>query len=330
MRREVVLSLVALISACGAPSSSDAGTDAGAGDAGMVLADAGVGDAGTLVGTFQLQHIVSQFGNSSSLYGKVYDGPTPQGIVWVVDSVDGDCRVETPRVPFCATPCGGSAVCVEDNTCQAYPTSKPVGTVRVSGARFTTDGGNTAEFDMTPVVNGYQAPTSVTLDVPPFSDATLVTMTASGSSVVAPFSLTSSGVAPIALTQSSYDLVSGSALELQWTPGSATTAARIEVEIDISHHGGLKGQILCETADDGSLSIGAGLVTKLINLGVAGFPTIVVRRIKTGSTVIAAGRVDLEVFSTAELGLNIPGLVSCTDTSECPNGQTCTDALKCQ
>lgn len=331
MRLEVPAVLfAALISACGSPSTSDAGTDAGS-DAGQVIADAGpLGDAGTLVGTFQLQHIVSEFGDSANFYGKVYDGPTPQAVQFTVDLTNGDCRVEVPVVPFCATPCGGSAVCVANDTCQPYPTSKSVGTLHATGFLATpTDGGTSDGFDMALVNNGYQAPATLTLGVPPFTDGAALTLTAAGSSAVAPFSLSNTGVAPMLLTQRTYALATGTPLELQWTGGSAT-GARVEVEIDISHHGGLRGQIVCETADDGALTIGADLVTRLIGLGVSGFPTIVVRRIKVGSTLISAGRVDFEVFSTTEKGLTIPGLVSCTDTSECPMGQTCQDDLRCQ
>ncbi|MFZ5442927.1 MAG: hypothetical protein ACOZQL_23175 [Myxococcota bacterium] len=355
MRLELTVVVVGLISACGTPTpGNDAGVDAGS-DAGAATIDAGpLGDAGTRVGLFQLQHTVSQFGDSSNFFGKVYDGPTPKAVQFAVDLTNGDCRVEVPVVPFCATPCGGSAVCVSNDTCQPYPTSRSVGTLHAAGFLFTasgagggsgTGGGGGAtgggsgggggspsatEFDLAVVSNGYSTPASVQLSVPPFADQSTLTLTASGSSVVSPFTLSSTGVAPIALTQSTWALASGSALDLQWTPGSTSTGARIEVEIDISHHGGLRGQIVCDTADDGALSIGADLVTRLIGLGVSGFPTIVVRRIKTGSTVIQGGRVDFEVLSSTEKGLTIPGLVSCTDTSECPMGQTCQDDLRCQ
>jgi len=330
MRLELTLISAALISACGTLPGTDAGTDAGANDAGA-LADAGTpGDAGTLIGTFQLLHTVSEFGNSSSLFGKVYDGPTPATTVWSVDVRNGDCRVETPRVPFCATPCGGSAACVEDNLCQAYPSSKSAGTVRFTGALVGFDGGVATPFDATPLNNGYQAPASISLSIPPFTDDAPLTLSAMGSAALPAFTISTTGVAPIAVGQTGYTLAQNTALDLTWTPGSTSTAATIEVELDISHHGGLRGQILCETADDGSLTIGADLTTRLINLGVSGFPTIKVRRVKRGHTVLAAGRVDFKAISGVELGLTIPGLTSCTDDAECPMGQTCQTDLRCQ
>lgn len=324
MRREATLVLSALISACGtASTTTDAGPDAGV----STLSDAGtLGDAGTLVGTFQLLHLVTEPVGSASLVGKIYDGPSPQSLVWELDTKDGDCELQTPRVPFCATPCGGSAVCVENDTCQAYAASKPVGTVHVSGVLTTS----VTTFDMSPIVNGYQPPASVTLAVPPFADAAPVTLVADGSASVIPFTLTSSGVAPFTLTSTGLTLISGSPLELTWAPGSTSTAARVKVKLDISHHGGTRGQVLCDTDDDGALSLSGALVTKLINLGVAGFPTIVVRRQKVGSTLVAAGRVDLLVGSELEQAVGIPGLTSCTADTDCTTPQTCQTDLRCQ
>jgi hypothetical protein len=318
MRREVCsLLLAGLLAGCGTPAGSDAGLDAGF-DAGVTT------DAGQAIGTFQVLHTVSQFGDSSAFLGKLFDGPTPATTLFTVDLTDGDCRVEVPRVPFCATPCGGSAACVADNVCQPYPTSRSAGTVRVSGL-LTADGG-TGPVELTAINNGYQVPAAVRLATPPFADGATVTLDVGGTSTLSPFSIATSGVAPLALSQPTYTLAPNAPLDLQWTAGSIATAARIEVEVDISHHGGLRGQVVCDTADDGALAIGAGLTTRLINLGVSGFPTIKVRRVKQS----ARGQVNFKVVSGTEVSLTIPGLTSCTDDSECPLGQTCQTDLRCQ
>jgi hypothetical protein len=100
MRRELSLLTLALC-ACGGASSS--GDDA--------ATNFTTGDAGTLVGTFNVIHTVSEYGDSSSFAGKVYNGPTPQAVQWTIALTDGDCRVETPHTPFCTTSCGSSAAC---------------------------------------------------------------------------------------------------------------------------------------------------------------------------------------------------------------------------
>jgi hypothetical protein len=252
--------------------------------------------------------------------GKVYDGPTPDTIIWEKPQVDGACTLTTPRVPFCSTPCGGSAACVEDDTCLAYPTARGVGNVTVSGLGAT--------FTMMPIANTYQPPAGVTLAYPPFSEGDAVSFSAAGDYFPV-FSLTSQGIAPLALTSTSLLLKSGTPLALAWTPGAAGNAT-IHVKLDISHHGGTKGQIECDGADNGSLTVSAALITKLVGLGVAGYPSVIVTRHAVGSTVISAGSVDLEIASVVEQSVSVDGLTSCTDDAGCPTGETCQTDLSCK
>lgn len=76
--------------------------------------------------------------------------------------------------------------------------------------------------------------------------------------------------------------------------------------------------------------IEAAILTELVNLGVAGFPAIAVTRKAVGSTTISPGRVELVVSSEVERAVEIPGLTSCTDDMQCPNGQTCQSDLTCK
>ncbi len=198
--------------------------------------------------------------------------------------------------------------------------------MRVTGV--TSSAG--ASFDSAPIVNGYQPPSGTTLAIPPFVEGADVTLAASGSSLVQSFTLSAPGVAPIALDQQTVQLATGSDVNLTWSAGSETVGARIAVDIDISHHGGLRGQIICDTDDDGALTIASPLVDKLISLGVSGYPSIRVTRAKTGSALINAGRVDLVVSSTTERSVTIPGLTSCSGDEDCQTGETCQDDLQCK
>jgi hypothetical protein len=252
-----------------------------------------------------------------SVVGQVYDAPTPSLLVWVQAAKEGPCALWTPRVPFCSKSCGGSAVCVEDERCQAYPSGRSVGTVTVTGLRTTS---STTTFTMDPVAGNYQP--SETMAYPAFQEGDEIRFAASGGDF-APFTLTSTGIQALALTNGTISLADDQPIALTWTAPGKTGISRIHVKLDLSHHGGIKGKIECDADDSGSLQISALLVTQLMNLGVAGFPSIAVSRRAVGSTVI-------EVYSDVERQVQIPGVTSCNKDSDCPKDQSCQTDLRCK
>lgn len=306
--------LVVSLAACGGGSSQEP--------------DASTGDPDSPVGTFAIDLVAArdQTPAYTSLVGIVYDGPQPYPVIWEQADQSGDCVLLTPRVPFCETPCGGSALCVEDDECQAYPSKQDVGTVHVSGLE-TEDGDST--FDISPIASTYQIPASISLVYPPFAEGDSLSLQADGSDFTSAFTLTTTGIAPLTLTSADPDLQPNTAVELTWTAPATETGATVSVKLDISHHGGTQGKIECAGDDDGSMTIDASLITQLLDLGAAGYPTIVVNREATGSAVISAGRVDLDVTSSIERPVTVPGIVSCTGDEDCDDGQTCRDDLTC-
>lgn len=307
--------------ACGGSSDSPANAGGASGSSG----GAGSGDPSKLVGSFQVKATPAsdQGAASTSILGRIFDGPTPVTTIWEKPQDDGDCKLTTPRVPFCSTPCGTTAACVDDDVCQAYPTAHGAGAVTVTGVK-ATDGSSQVELLL--VSNNYQA---LALAYPPFAEGDSVSLSAAGDYFPA-FNLSSKGIAPLALTSTELALKSGQALNLTWTKGGEASA-KIHVRLEVSHHGGgSKGQIECDTADSGALTVSAALISKLLNLGVAGFPSVVVTRHVIGSTVIPAGRVELEVSSSFEQGVTIDGLKSCTDKADCPDGQDCQPDFTCK
>jgi len=293
-----------------------------------------MGDPTILAGTFQVklvEPVPAMNGNPetpgyTSVLGKVYDGPAPSQIIWEESLKEGDCHVVTPRVPFCSTPCGGSAVCVEDETCKPYPTAHSAGTVTARGIK--TEAGAT-EFAMKPVANAYQAPAGTKLVYPGFAEGDDISMQAAGDFYSA-FTVKSSGIPPLEFLSDTVTLTAGQAVTLTWTGATKVGNSKVHVKLDISHHGGTKGMLECDTDDDGSLDLPAALVQKLLDLGVAGYPTIIVTRFSTGSTTIAEGRVDLVVSSDVERAITIPGLTSCLADTDCPPNQTCQNDLTCK
>lgn len=285
------------------------------------------GDPNVLAGTFQVLLVppVSSTPGYTTVVGKVYDGPSPSQIIWTQAAQGGDCKLSTPRVPFCSTPCGGSAVCVDDDTCQAYPTARSVGAIQVKGLRTST---GATEFSMSPIANNYQPPGTVSLPYPAFSEGDELSLTAAGSYYPA-FTLKGRGITPLQLLDTPLTLQRGQPLALHWTPAGQTDVSTIHVKLDISHHGGTKGMIECDTADTGSLQLPAELVTQLLDLGAAGYPTIIVTRKSVGSVTIAPGRLDLVVSSEVEHAVVVPGITSCTSNADCPSGKTCKSDLTC-
>ena len=104
----------------------------------------------------------------------------------------------------------------------------------------------------------------------------------------------------------------------------------MHIKLDVSHHGGSKGMIECDVADNGATTIAASLMSSLLSLGVAGYPTIIVTRSTTGSASIEVGRVDLVVSAVVEQAVIIPGQVSCTEDTQCPTGKKCQSDFVCR
>jgi hypothetical protein len=262
----------------------------------------------------------------ATIGGSVFSAPQPQETIWEMDMEQGGCRLLTPRVPFCETPCM-DGVCVEDDKCQASPMVRSVGTLTFSGLKTST---GASEFQVKSINGSYSTPGDVSLPHPPFDEGDEVRLKAAGEGSVAAFEVAAKGIAPLELTSTAFPLRSGMPLAVAWKAPGMSSVARIEIKLDISHHGGTKGKIECDAADNGSLSIPAALATKLLNLGVAGFPTITIARVSRGSVQSSLGKVDLQVMSDLERAIDIEGLESCADTADCSAGKTCQRDLTCK
>jgi hypothetical protein len=320
MKHHVYCIGLAVSAACG--SSGGGGGD-----------DGGGGDTGDLLGTFSVQLIAPRVENDgsttagyTSVLGKVYDGTTPDTVLWDPSMTGGGCTLSIPRVPFCSPACGSAQACVDTNTCVAYPTSQDVGTVHLDGVK-TTSG---SSFDLTAVANTYQ-PAGVTLQYPAFGEGDAVKLTATGSAFTPAFTATTKGVGSLELTSAtSLALATGTPLAVTWTASANTGSSSVHVKLDISHHGGSKGKVECDSDDTGSVTLASAMVDQLLGLGAAGYPTIIVTRAATGHTNVATGHVDLVASSQVEVAITVPGVQSCTTDDQCTAPATCQDDLTCR
>ena len=313
---------------CSSPSPSQRPLDGGSTEViapdGGVGDRAAVGDAGSAtVGSFIVELVSATATDPArtSLQGVVSDGPTPAAIVWDPVDTAGGCTLSKPRAPFCSPACAGGAVCVEDGQCAGQPTTQDLGTIEVTGL-------GASAFTVMPILNAYQLPVDLTLPFPPAAEGADVGIGVT-SGRYGPFALHARAVAPLSST-GALTLQRNTAAALTWQAPGQPEVARVQIKLDISHHGGSTGMITCDVPDTGTLDIAATLITELIDLGVAGYPRISLTRVSTGAAAIAPGTVTLQVLSTVVRDVVIPGYTSCNTSADCPAGKSCLPSSLCQ
>jgi hypothetical protein len=324
-----VLLATLLVAGCSSSESATPEAAGGAGAAGETGAagDKGVaGEAGAtgmasapLTGTITLRLKEANVATGAKAFsvagGSVYDGPVPETFPLAVALEEAGCQLLKPALPFCSEACGGDAVCVADETCAAYPKPQNVGVLQVDGLV-----GGAASMEPFPPSFAYQ---SASLPHPPCVEGHEVTLSADG------FQASASCIAPLIVTNTEFPVRPDQALELTWEPPADPDQTRILIKLDVSHHGGKKGEIDCNIPDTASFEIPASLVTALVDLGLAGYPTIVLTRASSASSS-AEPAVKFEIFSGVEREVDT-GIVSCTDDTQCPTDQACNmDKLVCE
>ena len=358
LRPHLTASVVLLVlgSIAGACSTDSSGKDASGGSAGASENAGGSstggagGDEGTVAtgepetsGVFPIALVpelvvdgITNPAHTSISGGSVNSGPAVPLLFWEVAATSEGCSLLKPYAPFCETDCGAQ-VCVADDLCRAAPTKMDAGTITITGVNTTAGG---SEFPLTNVQASYS--TSTSLAYPPAAEGATITLASDGIAVnpswapLEAFSIQARGIAPLVLTSGTVvPLERDVDTVLTWEPPTDPSESRIFVEVDISHHGGQKGQIDCIVPDTGSLTIPATIVTGLINLGVAGYPDIKIKRRSAGATQTSVGRVELRIDSQLTLPVEIPGLISChsdttaaTATGLCPAEQSCNLELR--
>jgi hypothetical protein len=294
---------------------ADDGADAGA--AGRVSAGSGGASGSGAVaseafGVFKIEYKEELAGTPAhaTATGQLFDAATA-AVTSKVDTESGDCSLLVPDFPACGA-CTG--VCVADGDCQPAPVPIDAGNVVVKG----TDGGDVT-LNRDRRMFFYQARSA--LAFPPCKEGADVTLAG------ADFEATIQCVAPLELlTQEPVAVKTGSGVPLAWTPPEDASKSRIKIKLDISHHGGKKGEILCDVPDTGEFELPEALVSKLISLGVAAQPTIGLTR---EASAQASGKpgVRFTIVSPIERAVDT-GFASCVEGEMCPEGTTCDSATK--
>ncbi len=272
-------------------------------------------------GIFRL--MIDQDANSTSFSGTLYDGAQPEK-PWKSVMKSGRLELLEPEHPFCDS-CGSTGLCVAEDSCAPYPTLISGGTVSVTGVVLTN---GTTSFTSKPIVKRYSAAASFA--DPPFEATSTITLSAEADPDVEGFTLSAAGVERINLLNDTVKMIDGEPINLSWTPPSVAGKTVMHIEVDISYHGGTKALIAGDCDDIGSLKIPADMLAKLKSYGLSGFPKITMTR-RAVSPVTGSAKAQLVVEATRQVGIIVPGLISCNPgpNDGCPEGYTCTKDRRC-
>jgi len=251
--------------------------------------------------------------------GQVLDGVVP-GNVPVVVAEDDSCTLLKAPSLFCDPPCVPGETCGTGGTCLPYPASRSVGTVTVEGL-------NEPCVMEAKWGNHYTNPGSMIH--PGFEVGADIRLKAAGDELES-FSLKGAGVSALEVPSKSLNVEKGKALDVQWESGGDQGGVRVQLELNINNHGSNSAWIRCVAGDTGSYSVPAGLIDALFDEGLSGYPSLTLTRQSADAVSISAGCVELTVSSQASVAIDVEGVVSCTNDSQCPKGQNCGVDLQCK
>jgi hypothetical protein len=234
------LLVAALVGGCGGGGGGGANADA------LTSGDAGPGE-------FQPHRIgyinLVEGGGIDSVFAQLRDRgelPLPQLI-----ARDGECAVYVHPQPSLCSPACTNGFCVATDTCELWPEFAPAGTISVTGTNEPV-GFVPGQYwyDVNP------SPTGADL----FDEGAAITVSAPGD-VTPGFTLGATGVAPLeASFPVTLELQDGVDKEITWT---AEASGRIQLALQVGWHGApYEALLLCETDDDGSLTVPGALITQ--------------------------------------------------------------------
>lgn len=312
------------------PSDSSSGGSAGASSASGGGATAGASNSGTSVWGYVGIDMIPQ-SSTTDAHTNVLGALTDRAALpefYKLSSTVGECQLLKPTAPFCEAICTATQTCSLEGVCVDNARSVNTGALSLSGLS-RTDG--TDSFSMSIIGTTYKPLASVSLEYPPCQAGDTVSLEATV--IGAPFQVNTTCSTPLRLTGADpLPAESGKPLDVTWEAPASNSDSKVTIEVDVSHHGGSKGIIRCETADSGSFSIDGALMTELTNLGVTGFPNVTVTRKSAEAKAVGAGQIELRVTSYEIRQLSFPGIFSCTEDSECPAATpTCNlDTMVCE
>lgn len=303
--------------ACSAASAEDetGSSTSGSSDTGSDGVADGACPANTKVGSFEL----TLEDTYSGLQGRVESALTPYRIADLVAS-EGSCAFYQPPSLFCDPPCANGETCDVDNTCVQTPIAVTAGVVSVEGLGD--------EVDMEASSPAFFYTYLGTLDHPPATEGTSLTLHATGGDGLESFTLDAYGITPLKVSAETVAMETDVPMTVTWQAG-AEASTSINAFLNIAQHGGNPGWIECEFPDTGELEIPVSLTNQLLDQGFSGFPSLLLTRRSADSIETSLGCVQWVTQSTAALTVEIEGLTSCSSDEDCTPPETCQADLTC-
>ncbi len=283
-------------------------------------------------GTFRVQLIPENPELSNPAYtnfvGMMKDGPIPPLDIFKEQMVSGQCRLFKKYNPKCSD-CSSDGMCVADDSCMSEPNAYSVGNMTLTGMK---SGGEPLTYISEPGDRAFDYQISSPYpDYPPANEGDIITFAAAGTGSVEPFTIEVPCIAPLVFLNDEIVLEDGKDITLNWEPPKVAGISTISIRFNLSYHGGTKGEIQCETEDDGSVTIPGAMIDKLKSYGTAGYPCVYITR--QAVVVDEKSKAKATVECTITKMLTIPGEISCsgdeTGNGVCPEGTHCIDR-KCQ
>jgi hypothetical protein len=311
------LLIAALLVACSSavssestrPSDAAAALDIGADGIGAADASESPDASRSLFGGVYIELVPE---THTSFLAILFDRPLTELAPLDIAQEQAGCRLMVPRQAGCTPACAVDSVCTGRNTCSPKRNPVDVGVLHVEGL-----GGMNHDVEPTsPTVLVYQIVT--TLPYAACKEGEDIKVSAKE------FSLAGKCISPLTVTSTApIPVTSGQPMRLAWPPPAPSGTARIQIELEISHHGGFKGQIECDVPDTGSFDVPAPLITSLVKLGRAGYPTVKVTR-TSSAPASTQPQVTLTMRSQVELPVDT-GVISCGggNSPPCPTGTAC-------
>lgn len=183
----------------------------------------------------------------NAVYASIQDGPELPTMR--EDSHHGECTIYVrPDPALCEPPCG-DGVCTAPGTCTPYPTPVSAGDITVTGLHDP--------LVFRPGQFGYAPDPAPSGDL--FDAGAAIHLAAPGAAVPG-FAADLTGVAELVAPFQNLTLVDGQDQDVTWTAGDG----RIQLQLVVGWHGAPpEAMMICETADDGVLTIPGDAIAAL-------------------------------------------------------------------